>query len=87
LSQCKFSIEAKQLKQSLRVVFDRFEKSDPDVQRGILRQLVEKITVFKDNKIEVLRFSPNDTSHFTLNGTDGEKKAALAVAQNSGLQL
>ena len=53
MSQCKFSIEAKQLKQSLRVVFDRFEKSDSDVQRGILRQLVEKITVFKDNKMEV----------------------------------
>ena len=35
------------------MVFDRFEKSDPDVQRGILRQMVEKITVFKDNKIVV----------------------------------
>jgi len=34
-------------------MFYRFDKSETYAQRGKLRQLYEKITVFKDNKIEV----------------------------------
>ena len=47
------SMEAKHLKKSLKVVFDRFERSEPAMQRGILRQLIEKVVVYRGNKVEV----------------------------------
>lgn len=46
-------MEAKHFKKSLKVVFDRLEASEPSVRRGIVRQLIEKITVYRKNKVEI----------------------------------
>lgn len=47
------SIEARQLKKSLKVVFDRLERSSRDVQRGILRQLIESVTIYSGSRVEI----------------------------------
>ncbi len=46
-------VDAKSLKYSLSVVFDKLDSAAPDVQRGIVRQLFKKITVSKNNKVNI----------------------------------
>lgn len=47
-------IDGKSMRNSLKVVFDHLEASDAGVQKGILRQLFEKIRVYSDNRVELL---------------------------------
>jgi len=55
------TMDAKELKRSLKVLFDRLDKSDQDVKRGILRQLTEKIIIYRGNKVEIRWRIPCDT--------------------------
>ena len=47
------SIDARSLKSSLKIIFDRLTAAEPEVQRGIFRQLFKRIVVFKSNKVQV----------------------------------
>jgi chromosome segregation ATPase len=44
-------VELKSLKNSLSALFDRFEKSSREIQRGLLRQIFNKIVVARKNEI------------------------------------
>jgi DNA invertase Pin-like site-specific DNA recombinase len=51
LSEAK--VDANSLKKSLKVVFDRLEASDPEVKRGIARQLFKSVKLCLGNRLEV----------------------------------
>jgi hypothetical protein len=45
--------DAKTLKNSLKVLIDRFQKSDRAIKRGVLREVVRRVVVHENSQIEV----------------------------------
>lgn len=69
----KSSLDVKTLGSSLKVLFDRLQSAEPEIQRGIFRQVFKKIIVKKGNKIEISWKVPSAVNHGGKNLVVGKK--------------